>query len=93
MFRFYRNIARAMRSSVKHTPTLLPSRVEECRLSFDVCRFVLKVSTVLPKKKAALVLSNGEIVEGDTFVAIIMCIKISLVIEEKIYVMPYSYTG
>jgi len=32
MLRFCRNIAEAMRSSVKHTPTL-PSRVEECRLS------------------------------------------------------------
>jgi len=35
-------------------------------------------------------LSNGEDVEGDAFAAIIMCIKISLVIEEKIYVMRYS---
>jgi len=33
MFRFCQNIARAMRSSVKHTPTFLSSRVEECRLN------------------------------------------------------------
>jgi len=33
MLRFCRNIAGAMRSSIKHTSTLLPSRVEECRLS------------------------------------------------------------
>jgi len=33
MFRLCRDIAGVMHSSVKHTPTLLPSRVEECRLS------------------------------------------------------------
>jgi len=35
-------------------------------------------------------LSNGEIVKGDALIASILCIKISLVIEEKSYVMQYS---
>jgi len=60
MLRFCQNTAEAMRSSVKHTPILLSSKVEECRLSLkqiqmesDMYRFVSKVSTVLLKRKAA----------------------------------------
>jgi len=33
MLIFCQNIAGAMRSSIKHAPTLFPSKIEECRLS------------------------------------------------------------
>jgi len=62
MLRFCRNIAGVIRSSVKHTPTLLPNRIEECRLSLKqilngkgrvlIC---VKSVTVLPKRKATTI--------------------------------------
>jgi len=91
MLRFCRNIAGAMRSSVKHTPTILPSRVEECQLSLNQTLngkrhvSICVKSVDLPRRKVAYIDYNIQIYNVFASIQINYFLKLSKILLNQRY--------